>query len=149
MKKKIKDWLWRYLPAELFGTIMALTAAIIADALTHSALVSSLAGTWGENIGYYGFFLFKEIGNSKLQYKKINKRYRISSCLIDIRNLAIEFGIAEWLDTGVIRPFCMFFFPKILDNFLLGIMAGKIAADIIFYISVIITYEIRKKHTKS
>ena len=148
MKLKLKDWIWRYFPAEIVGTITALTSAIIANSFTHSALVSSFAGTWGEFVGYYGFFLFQELRTSMSQYKKENTRYGITSCFINIRNLVLEFGIPEWLDSSLIRPFCMYFFPKALDNFVLGIMAGKITADIVFYIGVIIAYEIKKKHLK-
>lgn len=148
MKQKLKDWLRRYLPAEIVGTIMALTAASIIHFGTHSALASAFAGTWGENFGYYGCILFQEIRASRRQYQKKNKRYKIISFFQNLRNLILDFGIAEWIDSGLVRPFFMYAFPKILGNFALGITSGKIAADIIFYIGVIIAYELRKKHFK-
>ena len=43
----------------------------------------------------------------------------------------------------------MYIFPIILGNFAVGIIAGKFAADIVFYIPVIIAYELRKKHLGS
>jgi hypothetical protein len=148
VKKKIYSWLCRYLPAEVLGTIAALIAAMFVHRITNSDVAASLGGTWGENIGYYGYFLFKEVNHSIANYQKTNKRYRISSFLINIRNLAVEFGIPEWLDTGIIRPFLMFLFPKIVGNFPLGIIIGKIAADIVFYTGVIGIHEFRKKYMK-
>ena len=148
MKQKLKDWLQRYLPAEIVGTITALTAASIVHFCTHSVLAAAFAGTWGENFGYYGFILLREVRASRRQHQQKSKRYGFISFFKDLRNLILDFGIAEWLDSGLLRPFFMYAFPKVLGNFALGITVGKIAADIVFYISVIIVYELRKKHFK-
>jgi hypothetical protein len=42
----------------------------------------------------------------------------------------------------------MYIFPIIIGQFSIGILVGKIVADIIFYIPTIIAYELRKKHLK-
>lgn len=148
MKQKLKDWLRRYLPAEIFGTITALTAASMVHFCTHSDLASAFAGTWGENFGYYGFILFREVRASRRQHQKKSNRYGSISFFKNLRNLILDFGIAEWIDSGLLRPFFMYAFPRVLGNFALGITVGKIAADIAFYIGVIIAYELRKKHFK-
>lgn len=148
MKQKLKAWLQRYLLAEITGTITALIAASIVQFCTHQFAVSAFAGTWGENFGYYGYILLFDIMKSRKQHRENYQKYGIFSFLKDIRNLILEFGIPEWLDSGLIRPFFMYTFPRILGNFTLGIIAGKIAADIVFYMGVITTYELRKKHFK-
>jgi len=50
------------------------------------------------------------------------------------------------LDVVIVRPFFMYFIPKLTSNFLLGTFIGKMIADIAFYIPAIIMYEVRKKH---
>ena len=60
--------------------------------------------------------------------------------------VVIEFGPGEYLDTFIVRPFAMWFFPYIIGSLAIGIFLGKIVADIIFYIPTIIMYEIRKKN---
>lgn len=62
-----------------------------------------------------------------------------------IRNLVFEFGFSEALDSFVVRPFCMYIFPILTNNYGVGIIIGKIVADVSFYIPTIIAYELRKK----
>jgi hypothetical protein len=66
----------------------------------------------------------------------------------DIRNIILEFGFSEILDSLFIRPFMMYIFPILIGNVELGIFAGKIAADIVFYVPTIFAYELRKKHLR-
>ncbi|UBF28095.1 hypothetical protein K9N68_09510 [Kovacikia minuta CCNUW1] len=146
MQQKLKEWIQRYLPAEIIGTITALISAGMIHSITHSYFAAAIAGTWGENAGYYSFILFQEIRSSRRHHQTTKENYRIIAFLKNIRNIVLEFGVAEWLDSGFVRPFMMYIFPKLLGNFELGILAGKIAADIVFYISVIIAYELRRKH---
>lgn len=148
LKQKIKDWSQRYLLAEIVSTVTALAAASIARFWTHSALASAFAGSWGETFGFYGFFLFREVRASRRQHQRKSQQYGIFSFFRNLRNLIFEFGVAEWLDSFLIRPFFMYFFPKMLGNFVIGIVGGKIAADIAFYIGVITAYELKKKHLK-
>ena len=60
------------------------------------------------------------------------------------RNLFIEFGAAEVLDSGVIRPAAMALGVRWL-GVEAGIAAGKVAADTAFYGPLILTYEIRRR----
>ena len=58
--------------------------------------------------------------------------------------LLAEFGPAAIIDTFVTRPFAMgvgmrLFGPR------LGLLAGKLAADMVFYLPVILMYERRKR----
>jgi len=146
MKNKIKKWLKRYIPAEIFATFGALIGAGLVYYITGNGIVSAYAGTIGENIGFYGYMISKEISDSKIHHKNNNRKYSLTSFLKNIRNLILEFGFAEILDSLVIRPAAMYAFPILLGNFPLGIFVGKIAADATFYAPTIIAYELRKKH---
>lgn len=62
--------------------------------------------------------------------------------------MLLEFGPAESMDSFLVRPAAMYFFPKLLGNIALGLLAGKLAADILYYIPTIMGYELRKKYFK-
>ena len=146
MKNKIKKWLKRYLPAEIFGTLSAIAGAGLAYSMTNNGIISAYAGTISENVGFYGYMLIKEVYDSKIHHKNNNRKYTFTSFLKNARNLILEFGLAEIFDSLLLRPFFMYLFPLIIGNFALGIFVGKIVADITFYIPAIIAYELRKKH---
>jgi len=40
----------------------------------------------------------------------------------------------------------MYIFPILIQNYSIGIIVGKIVADVVFYIPTIIAYELRKKY---
>jgi len=135
MKTKIKNWIKRYGPAEIFGLIGAVSGGMIANILFKSFIITALGGTWGENLGYYGSIIIKD-------FKKQKNFFKI------LRNLLIEFGPAEYFDSFLIRPFSLYIFPKLLNNLPLGLVIGKFAADFLFYIPTIITYELKNKFLK-
>jgi len=143
-KSKILEWLRRYLPAEICAICGALAGGMITSFIFKNPVVTALGGTWGENIGYYGRILYQDIKKRRGR----DERITAGGILKVIRNLIIEFGAGEYLDSFVIRPSAMYFFPKLLNNVPLGIFLGKISADIIFYLPTIISYELKKKYLK-
>src|SRR5512133_438264 len=94
---RITTWLQRYLPAELVCTPTALLCAWLAATLTGSTAVAAIAGTWGENLGFYGMMLARELGRRGVR--------ALPAILCD---LALEFGPAEALDSMVLRPALMY-----------------------------------------
>ena len=58
--------------------------------------------------------------------------------------LLVEFGPAGLLDTLVTRPFMMAIGTRAL-GFPWGVVVGKLAADVLFYLPVIFMYERRKQ----
>ena len=61
-----------------------------------------------------------------------------------LRDIAAEFGLAEILDSLIIRPASTWFAASVLgDGF--GVLVGKLAADVIFYAQAIVAYERRSK----
>lgn len=67
---------------------------------------------------------------------------------IIFRNIVLEFGPAEYLDSFFVRPLYLSAFPYFIDNYTLAIFLGSIAANITYYIPTIVAYEVRKKVTK-
>lgn len=141
MKQKILQWIKRYGLAEILAVIGALVGAFVINFLFRKPVLTALGGTWGENLFYYGTIVSNDL------YKLYQKHGRISfiSFMKTVRNLVVEFGPGEYLDSLLVRPFAMYFFPKLLNSLPLGIIVGKFAADFIFYIPTIIAFELRKK----
>lgn len=141
MRTKLKRWLNRYLPSEFFGTLGALFGGYLADYFFHNAIVTALAATWGENTLYYGSMILREIQKQL----SLNPRRTLRAFVKTFRNMVLEFGPTEYFDGIFIRPFFMYVGPKVTGNLWWGLIAGKLAADISFYIPTIISYELRSK----
>jgi hypothetical protein len=131
MRTKIGEWIRRYLPAELAGTLGAVLAASTAAGFGNAA-ATAFAGSLGEAIAFYTVLLVRDL--------RANPR-RVSETL---RGLVMEFGAAEVADTLAIRPLAMYVGPLIVANAAAGVTLGKIAADLVFYTLAIIGYELRR-----
>jgi len=127
-------WLRRYLPAELVCTITGLLGAWAAAVLTGSPAAVAVAGTLGENVGFYGMMLGREIAQRGL-----------CSLPLIIRDLMLEFGLAEALDCLLLRPGLMYAGQMLAPNTALGVVVGKLVADLIFYIPTIVSYELLRR----
>ncbi len=145
MKKKLVEWVKRYLPAEIVSIILTLISSVLAYKFTSSHLTTALIGTWVGNIGYFGTILLTDIfqTNRALAYKNMPYTYKI--LIQNIRALIVEFGLAEVFDSLFVRPMLMYHFPIWLGNISIGILLAKFTADITFYIPAIVAYELSKK----
>lgn len=139
----------RYLPAEIASIITTLISAGLAYQLTGNQLTTALAGTWGGNISYFGYILISDIIRTIKERHRAGVPYTGKTFLKNLRDLALEFGVAEVIDSFFIRPMLMYYLPILLDNLSLGILLAKIAADITFYIPAIVSYELGKKYLKN
>jgi hypothetical protein len=133
MKTRISHWLWRYLPAECASIVGALLAANVIWDLTDNAAAAAIAGAWGENLGYYSVMMVREVRAT-------------SSLWHAARNLVLEFGVAEVLDSVLIRPACMYVATRLVNDLSLGVLIGKLVADVVFYVPAIAAYELRKRY---
>lgn len=50
------------------------------------------------------------------------------------RDLAVEFGPAEVLDTVLLRPALMYLGVHVLGDLTAGVLVGKLLADVVFYL---------------
>lgn len=139
---RLREWLARYGPAELAGISCALATSTIVRHLAGNPVLTAYAGAWGETIGYSAAILAREIHGRHAGAtgpERFTAR-RIRTMLVD---LVHEFGPAGALDTFVTRPLCMGVGQRLLGP-TRGLIVGKLAADVLFYIPVIVMYERRK-----
>jgi hypothetical protein len=115
-------WVRRYVPAEVCGLLGALTGYLFVLGATGHAGPAAYGAAAGESVGFYGCLLARRAGS--------------------FRALMVEFGPAEVLDSAIVRPACMAVATAALGP-VAGVLAGKLAADLIFYAPVIVTYELR------
>lgn len=130
-------WLRRYLPAELAGTLGAILGGLLGGA--GNPLLAALGGTWGENLGYYGTVIARDLRARRAR----DGRLTVGGALRSLRNIALEFGGAELLDSFLLRPAAMFAAIRLTGSLPLGLLLGKLAADLAFYLPTIVAYELR------
>ena len=146
MKKKILEWLKRYLVADIISTILSLGTAWLIMEHSGDRVLAAFIGSGVASLSFYLLIAFSDVRKSIKTHKNKNISYNMKSFLIDFRNLIIEFGPAEILDVIAVRPFFMYLIPTLVGNFILGTFIGKTIADGIFFAIAIIMYELRKKH---
>jgi len=146
MKKKLKEWIGRYLPAEIISTILSVSSAWFVKSYFNEAVLAAFVGSLMASVGFYGTMAFRDISKALEHHRKHQMKYGIISFLKDFRNLLVEFGPAEIIDVVIVRPFLMYSAPQFTDSFLLGTFIGKMSADVVFYVFAVIMYEVRKKH---
>ncbi|MBP6218131.1 MAG: hypothetical protein KA436_06065 [Oligoflexales bacterium] len=141
---KIREWLARYLPSELAGTISMYLGYYWIWTMTEHPGAASYAAAISENVGFYGIMLFREL----LLNRRNGLDLSSGSLLKSFTDLLLEFGPSELLDSLVLRPLCIGLSTHYLGhNF--GIFAGKLVSDVFFFIPTILMYELNKKRHKS
>jgi hypothetical protein len=147
MRCKLREWFGRYLPAELLGTLTALAAAWTVHAVSGSLISAAVAGTIGESLGFYGCMVVREALRNDIRHRHLGRVRRLwLTGSRTVRDLLIEFGPAELVDSLLARPLFMYLMASLLDNFTAGIVAGKLAADVIFYGIAISAYELKQRY---
>lgn len=137
--RRVTGWLRRYLPAEAVGTVCAVLGGLLAGA--GAPALAALGGAWGENAGYYGTMLARDLRARRAR----EGRLTAGGALRTIRGLALEFGGAEVLDSFLVRPAALFAAITLTGSLPLGILLGKLAADLAFYLPAILGYELRRR----
>jgi hypothetical protein len=146
--RKIREWLNRYLLAEIISWIALVIFSLICLFITDNRILIAFLGSIVQTIVYYVYILIKDVILRRKKYIVEGKKYTKLIFLKDIRNLLIEFGPSEILDTLIVRPVALYLGPLLIGNFTIGLLVGSIVADIIYYVPVIILYEFRLKYLK-
>ena len=106
-RQKGAEWLERYGVAEVVGLCTAVAGSFAARALTGSEIAAAYGGAMGENVGYYGVIIGREVVRDRRAAEAADRRYGMAGAARTARNLLFEFGVAEVLDSAVLRPLSM------------------------------------------
>lgn len=121
-------WITRYLPAEIVGTAAMLIAGLGVTIWTGNPAVIALAGLLGETLGFYAVLAI----TIYIEQAPVSRNRRVAVGRT-MMLLVAEFGLAEILDTLLIRPALLMAGVWLLADPLWGLLAGKVVADIVFY----------------
>ncbi|MFV5689359.1 hypothetical protein ACM55M_12130 [Flavobacterium sp. ZT3R25] len=142
-KENFKEWFDRYKYAELAATSSALLSSQFSRIL--SGLTTAYLITIAEYFAFYGIIIVRSYRKLAKENKRLNQKTTLEETLLLVKNLALEFGYPAILDFFFIRPFFMYWMPILTGNYFLGIILGKITADLFFYLPTIINYELIKQ----
>lgn len=145
---RLREWLHRYGPAEVISTIATLAAALVVQRTHGSDLNLALVSTWAGNLTYYGWVLSQDIRRTRHHLRARSMRYTLGGLAGNVRSLVIEFGPAEALDALLFRPTLMFWVPRWLHSVPRGVLIGKFAADLLFYVPTIFSYELSRRNRR-
>ena len=134
--------------AEIIGTITAVSAATATHLFSHNLILSAYTGSIGEALGFYGTIIIQNVRIQKQKNSINNTFFTVLDFSKIIANIILEFGPAGLIDGLILRPFFLFLFPILLDNFTCGIFIGKIVGDIAFYLLVLLSIEIKQTFHK-
>jgi hypothetical protein len=138
------EWIRRFGVAELAGTGAALGGYWAGQALTGSLVASAFAAALSESVVFYTVLLLRDMVRDAYAAGARRVRYGPREVAGTWRHLFIEFGPIELLDVAVLRPLCMGLGGRYLGP-RLGVIAGKIVADVAFYAAPMLTIEARRR----
>lgn len=130
-------WLGRYAPPEAAAILGALLGALLGAQLG-GAVGGAVGGTVGEGLAFYAVVVVRELRSERATAAPRSLR----QVLLD---LLVEFGPAEALDSLLVRPLAMYVGPMITGDLLSGTVAGKVAADLVFYALAAFTFEQQRR----
>ncbi len=141
-RRKFLEWIRRYLPNEIAGTVAELGGAWVLYMGTGSLAAAAVAGTVFSSVGYYGAAYINAVRWALPDQRQRSSlgRFAMANWLA-VRSIAVEFGPAEALDSLAVRPASFFLFPALVGNLAAGLVIGKIVADVAFYALTICSYE--------
>lgn len=143
-RTRMGTWIRRYGPSEVVGIAMALGGSWLLQYVTGSVIAAAYGASVGEALGFYGSLVTREMIQEAYFAGGRRAPYGVSEMMRTWRGLLLEFGPAELLDSGLIRPLAMAACTTLL-GWGLGIVTGKILADVVFYLPVIWVYERRRR----
>jgi hypothetical protein len=128
------------------GTLAAISAGTAAVPFGGAAAVAIVA-SWAETVGFYGTMAWRDLSRRLRHSTGRPRRGRTFAVFATTSALIAEFGPAEALDTLIVRPLLIATSLQMSSTTLVGIVAGKLMADLVFYIPVIASWELlRRRH---
>ena len=143
-RKRLRIWVARYGFSELAGITTAFAGSWLLSSATGNSIATAYGAAVGEAVGFYGSLITRALIHEAYAAGSQRRPFGFREMIVTWRGLFLEFGPAELLDTGLIRPLAMSVGISTLGPGL-GVVAGKILADIAFYLPVIWIYEHRRK----
>jgi hypothetical protein len=142
-KLKWKEWFDRYKYSELAAT----SVVVLGSQLIHffEALATAYLITGAEYFAFYSVMFYRSYKDgikTDSKHDFDSKEGTLAKVVLLVRQLFLEFGYPAGLDLVFVRPFCMYWGGILTGDYFIGIVFGKITADIFFYCCTILNYEL-------
>lgn len=137
-------WVRRYGPAEIACLVTMLIASVIAARLTDSPPLLAVSAIVGATVGFYGVLVTAVLREQLALLPPAPHRVRRAFGR-SVGLLAAEFGVAELTDTFFLRPALMMIGVVALADPVWGLLAGKIVADVLFYVISGVSFRITQR----
>jgi len=141
-RHKLVTWVRRYGPSEALGTVAAVGVAGAVRQLTGSTVAAAYAGSLAETTVFYGVMFLRQTIREAHEAGGRGRPYGNADLFRVMHGMVLEFGVAEALDSFVLRPLLMGLGMRFLGTNL-GALVGKLASDVVFYGPVLAIYEWR------
>ena len=141
---RARFWVLRYGPAELACLITMLAASVVAARLTDSPPLLAGAAILGATVGFYGVLL-AAVMREQLGLLPHGPRRARRAFVRSVGLLGAEFGVAELVDTFFLRPALMIIGVVVLRDAVWGLLAGKIVADVLFYVISGVSFRVTER----
>ncbi|WP_400996029.1 hypothetical protein [Agromyces sp. GXQ0307] len=146
---RVAQWIARYLPLEVLGTVTAIAGAWAAYESSGSLVTAAVVGTVAEGVGYYALVVVRGIRghlrSSRVRRHRSAPRRAFVAVVLALRGLVAEFGPAEGFDTFLVRPALLLAATTALGPNPSGWLVGKLAADAVFYMIAIVSFELARR----
>ena len=144
-RPRVQGWVVRYLPLEVLGTLTALGAAWIAYQASGSLAVAAIAGALSESVGYYALVVVRAARghHASARVRRLSGPVRRTWAVtwLTARSVVAEFGPAELVDSFLVRPALLWAASALWGANLGAWLVGKLAADAVFYLVAIVSFE--------
>jgi len=144
-RQRIIGWVSRYGLAECAGIACAFLGSLLVRRATGNSIAAAYGAAWGESIGYATVIVTRDFLTESRAAREKAETFSTRRASGVVGGLLAEFGPAALLDTLVTRPLAMGLGVRLL-GLRLGVLAGKVAADTLFYVPVIFMYERRTRN---
>jgi len=134
---RIAAWRRRYGTPELVGLVAAVAGGLGAFRLTESVILGAVAATAMETVFFYSLLAARDRRAERREQARGPEGLRPM-----LRELHLEFGAADAVDTLFLRPACYALGLATLGG-LPGLLAGALAADLLFWGPVLRTFHWR------
>jgi len=147
VREKAGTHLRRYWLAEVLGTATAYGGYFGMVLWNEDPIYAAYAGSLSENVGFYGTMIVKDLRTRVRGLREKGRRLSPRDVGSVLRDLVVEFGASEVVDSFITRPVCIGAGAELIGGEL-GVGVGKIAADALFYTTPIAVQEIRAARKK-
>ena len=142
LRRKLAEWVRRYLPCEIAGTVGELGGAGLVLVLTESFAAAAVAGTVGASVGFYATAFGSAVRSSYAVQTHRRRTVRLATAnILALRSVVVEFGPAELVDTLAVRPVAYYLGPLLADTAMVGLIGAKLFSDLTFYACAVFSYE--------